>query len=130
MQVGAQLRASVQEKLQNERKKKMGSQFDHTKPIFIHNGEDNIKSMNLPGSGSGSMNTIEVLKKQLGQLFGVEEAKKKEPIDLSKYGEARIDNIIGEKKRVSNFSLFRNLSVSQRCCKIQKHELKRKWRSD
>ena len=61
--------------------------------------------MNLPSSGS--LNTIEILKKQLGSLFGVKEEKKKEPIDLSKYGESKIDGIINEKKKVY-FALCRN----------------------
>ena len=56
MQVGAQLRAYVQEKVFQEKKVKMNSQFDHTKPIFVLNGEDGIKSMNLPSSSS--LNTI------------------------------------------------------------------------
>lgn len=75
MQVGAQLRAYLQERIQNEKKKRIGSQTDHIKPIYIHNGEDTIRSMNLPSSGS--MNTVEVLKKQLFSLFGAEEVKKK-----------------------------------------------------
>jgi hypothetical protein len=54
--------------------------------------------MSLPVSGT--MNTIEVLKKQLGSLFGEQEEKKKENLDLSKFGESRIDAIIAEKKRV------------------------------
>lgn len=55
MQVGAQLRTYFQEKLQQDKKSKPHSQIDHTKPIFVNNGEDNIRSMNLPSSGS--MNT-------------------------------------------------------------------------
>ena len=68
MQVGAQLRAYIQEKVFQEKKVKMNSQFDHTKPIFVVNGDDGIKSMNLPSSSS--LNTIEILRKQLGSLFG------------------------------------------------------------
>ena len=58
------------------------------------------------------MNTVEVLKKQLSSLFGAEEVKKKEPIDLSKYGESRIDNIIAEKKKVF-FVIF--LGIVKNC---------------
>lgn len=98
MQVAAQLRACLQERILGEKKKTMGRQFDHTKPLFIHNGEDNEKSMSLPSLGS--LNTLEALKKQMALLFGVEEDKPKEGIDMSKYGESRIDNIISEKKKV------------------------------
>ena len=56
MQVGAQLRAYLQEKVFQEKKMKMNSQFDHTKAVFIMNGDDTIRSMNLPTSGS--LNTI------------------------------------------------------------------------
>ena len=38
MQVAAQLRAYLQEKIINEKKKKIGFQVDHTKPVFVHNG--------------------------------------------------------------------------------------------
>lgn len=57
------------------RKRTNSNQPEHTKPIFINNGEDSIRNMSLPTSGS--MNTVEVLKKQLLSLFGEEENKKK-----------------------------------------------------
>jgi dynein light intermediate chain 2 len=68
MQVGAQLRSYMQENMFKDKKSRPASQFEHIKPIFINNGEDSIHSMNLPTSSS--LNTIEILKKQLGSLFG------------------------------------------------------------
>ncbi len=97
MQVGAQLRSYFQEKVFQQKKTKSASQFEYTKPIFINNGDDTIRSMNLPSSGT--LNTIQILKKQLGLLFGTINEKKKEPLDLSKYGESKIDTVINEKKR-------------------------------
>ncbi len=71
MQVGAQLRAYFQQKFQADKKNKTASQTDHIKPIFINNGEDSIRAMSLPSSGS--LNTIQILKKQIGTLFGEEQ---------------------------------------------------------
>lgn len=56
MQIGAQLRVYFQEKFQQDKKGKTASQIEHTKPIFVNNGEDTIRSMSLPSSGS--MNTL------------------------------------------------------------------------
>lgn len=70
--------------------------------------------MSLPTSGS--MNTVEVLKKQLLSLFGEEENKKKQVIDFTKYGESRIDNVIAEKKKVLFWIFFRKFKELVRCC--------------
>lgn len=73
-EVGAQLRHHLHEKLLNKRTVS-SAQSDHTKPIFINNGQDSIRSMNLPSSSIN--NIIEILKKQLMQLFPQEEERKR-----------------------------------------------------
>lgn len=120
MQVGAQLRGYFQQRFQLDKKNKTSSQLDHTKPIFINNGQDSIKSMNLPSSGS--LNSLQVLKKQLSSLFGEEEEKKKEMIDFSKYGQSRIDAVINEKKKVILQLYLGNLENIQDVAKLIEQE--------
>lgn len=66
MQIGAQLRTIFQERNQNDKKLRSVSQFDYLKPIFVNNGDDNIRSLSLPSSGS--LDNIEILRKQLESL--------------------------------------------------------------
>lgn len=46
------------------------SQRDHLKPIFISQGQDSIHNLNIAGSTSVNLNVFEIIKKQVGALFG------------------------------------------------------------
>lgn len=69
-------------------KPKYVSQKDHLKPLFILRNQDSLASIAVPSSGS--ISGLEVLKRQLSNLFGVEDEKKREGIDISKYYEGKI----------------------------------------
>ena len=68
MQVGAQIRAIIHQYFFEDKTSELSGQKDHTKPIFIFRGQDDIASLSLPSSG-GSLGTIEILKKQILSLF-------------------------------------------------------------
>jgi hypothetical protein len=73
------------------------SQKDHLKPIFISQGQDSIQSLNITGSTSANLSVLDVIKKQIGALFPVDENEAKRQanqIDLTKYSESRIDALI------------------------------------
>lgn len=67
--VGTQLR-SVLFDLMFEDKIKHTSQKDHLKPIFVVRNQDTFGNIGVPTSGS--ISGIEVLRRQLGGLFGGE----------------------------------------------------------
>jgi hypothetical protein len=67
--VGAQLRGVLFD-LMFEDKIKQVSQKDHLKPIFVVRNQDTLGSIGVPTSGS--ISGIEVLRRQLGGLFGGE----------------------------------------------------------
>ena len=77
------------------------SQKDHLKPIFISQGQDTIQSLNIGGI-SGNLNISDIIKKQIGALFPVDEGEAKKQgvqIDVTKYSEARIDSLIEDRKK-------------------------------
>ncbi len=64
------------------------SQKDHLKPIFISQGQDTIQSLNITGSSNANFNTFDIIKKQIGALFPVDEneaKKQSNQIDITKY---------------------------------------------
>lgn len=67
------------------------------KPIYIYRNQDSIASIGIPSSGS--LNMMDVLKKQLSSLFPAEEDKRKEGVDVTKYSEPKIEAMIQEKKK-------------------------------
>ena len=76
-------------------------QKDHLKPIFISQGQDSIQSLNIGGT-STNLNIFEIIKKQIGALFSVDEGEAKKhgaQIDITKYSEGRIDSLIEERKK-------------------------------
>jgi dynein light intermediate chain 2 len=78
------------------------SQKDHLKPIFISQGQDTIQNLNIGGT-SVNLNILEVIKKQIGALFVVDEGDAKKQgaqIDITKYSEGRIDSLIEERKKL------------------------------
>lgn len=85
--IGVQMRANLMD-LMFEEKTKIVSQRDHLKPIFIARNQDNLNHIGVPSSGS--LSGLEVLKRQLVGLFGADEERKREGIDISKYYESKI----------------------------------------
>jgi hypothetical protein len=64
------------------------TQKDHLKPIFISQGQDSIQSLNISGTNSTNLNILEVIKKQMGALFSIDEGDSKKQaaqIDVTKY---------------------------------------------
>jgi hypothetical protein len=53
-----------------EEKPKIISQKDHLKPIYIYRNQDSLSNIAVPSSGS--LSGLEVLRRQLGSLFGAE----------------------------------------------------------
>lgn len=63
------------------------SQKDHLKPIFISQGQDTIQSLNIGGM-SGSLNVLEIIKKQMDALFVMDNGETKKQVanlDVTKY---------------------------------------------
>ena len=71
-----------------EERIKVTSHKDHLKPIFVARNQDSFADIGVPSSGS--ITSLEVLRRQLSGLFGGEEEKKKEGTDITKYFESKI----------------------------------------
>jgi dynein light intermediate chain 2 len=67
--IGGQLRSFMHE-LMFEEKPKIVCQRDHLKPIYIYRNQDTLNNIAVPSSGS--LSGLEVLRRQLGSLFGAE----------------------------------------------------------
>lgn len=67
--IGGQLRSFMHE-IMFEEKPKIASQRDHLKPICIYRNQDSLNHIAVPSSGS--LSGLEVLRRQLSSLFGVE----------------------------------------------------------
>ena len=64
--LGSQLRGFVME-IMFEEKPKLVSQKDHLKPIFVEKNQDTFSNIGVPSSGS--ISSLEVLRRQLSGLF-------------------------------------------------------------